>query len=74
MEPETKEQDRERRFAAIDTLRGTGFYPIGGWHFMKDGKCYDLSAADLTQIDRIEKEGLFIVDNPLESYEDPRDN
>lgn len=27
---------------------------------MKDGKIYDLSAADLDQLDRIEREGLFV--------------
>jgi hypothetical protein len=29
---------------------------------MKGGKYYDLSAADLAQIERIEAEGLFVVD------------
>jgi len=28
---------------------------------MKGGTTYDLSAADLPQIDRIEREGLFVV-------------
>ena len=62
MPPLTPEQERAARFAACDTLRGTGFYPIGGWLFMKDGIAYDLSAADLSQIERIEREGLFVVE------------
>lgn len=60
MKSETEQQGRERRLAACDRLRGTGFYPVGGWLFMKDGKIYDLSAADLDQLDRIEREGLFV--------------
>ena len=61
MQPPSKEQDRQRRFAAIGKLRPHGFYPVGGWLFVKNGKCYDLSAADLDQIEGIEREGLFIV-------------
>jgi len=56
-----EEQDRINRFAAVEQLRPLGFYPVGGWHFMKGGTTYDLSAADLPQIDRIEREGLFVV-------------
>lgn len=62
MLPRTAEQERAARFAAVEKLRGTGFYPIGGWLFMKDGIAYDLSAADLTQMERIEREGLFVVE------------
>lgn len=29
---------------------------------MKDGIAYDLSDADLSQMDRIEREGLFVVE------------
>lgn len=68
----TPEEDQRLRFEACDTLRGTGFYPIGGWLFMKNGIAYDLSAADLTQIDRIEREGLFVVeitDLPVQAQE-----
>ncbi len=57
-----KEKDQARRFAAVDKLRPLGFYPIGGWLFMKDGKAYDLGEADLDQMERIEREGLFIVE------------
>lgn len=62
MSTDTILKSTERRLAATDTLRGTGFYPIGGWLFMKNGIAYDLSAADLSQIDRIENEGMFVVE------------
>ncbi len=62
MPPRTKEQEQAARFAAVEALRGTGFYPIGGWLFMKDDIAYDLSAADLSQIERIERDGLFVVE------------
>lgn len=39
-----------------------GFTPLDNSRFMKGGKVYDLSAADLEQIDRIEREGKFLVD------------
>lgn len=61
MEPLTEEQDRQRRFAACDKLRGTGFYPIGGWLFMKNGVAYDLSATNLDIIDQLEREGKLTV-------------
>ena len=61
MEPETIENERTRRFAAVDYLRQHGFRPSGGWRFHKDGKTYDLSATDLSQIERIERDGLFMV-------------
>lgn len=61
-----EERERQRGFAACNYLREhkTGFYPIGGWIFMKDGIKYDLSAADVTQWERIEREGLFVIDKP----------
>ena len=60
------EKERKRWLAAVDTLHSHGFHPIGRWLFIKDGKTYDLSAADLSQIKRIEEEGLFLVDNPFQ--------
>jgi hypothetical protein len=47
-------------------LWAMGWIPCGNLEnkqmlFNRSGKIYDLSAADLTQLDRIEKEGLFIV-------------
>ena len=39
------------------------FISLDDWKFMsiKSGKMYDFSAADLSQIDRIETEGLFVI-------------
>lgn len=34
---------------------------VGEMKFRKRGKTYDLSAADLTQLDLIEEKGLFLV-------------
>jgi hypothetical protein len=71
VEPETAEQEQQRRFAAVERLLPMGFRPLGGWLFRKDatGITYDLSAADLGQIDRIEQQGMFMVveeeSNPL---------
>jgi len=47
---------------SIQPLNEKGFQQLKGWLFVKNNIVYDLSAADLTQIDRIEKEGLFVVD------------
>lgn len=49
-------------------LSDLGWQPVGEYHkremkFSRNGKIYDLSAADLTQLDRIEREGLFVIDN-----------
>ncbi len=49
-----------RELNAINFLYPKGWTPRGDWRFEKDGKLYDLSAADLGQINKIEKEGLFI--------------
>lgn len=61
-----EKRERQRRFAVVDYMREnkTGFYPIGGMIFMKKGVKYDLSAADVTQWERIEREGLFVVEPP----------
>ena len=48
----------------INRLIPRGWMPIGQFgamKFTKGGKNYDLSAADLEQLERIEKEGLFLV-------------
>jgi hypothetical protein len=36
---------------------------LSPWGFSRDGVLYDLSAADLEQIDRIVREGLFVIPN-----------
>jgi len=45
---------------AIMPLYHKGFRVVGFWLFEKNNLVYDLSAADLSQIERIEKEGLFL--------------
>jgi hypothetical protein len=52
---------RERNRKRVIFLLGKGFTPLSNTHFMKGGKVYDLSAADLEQLERIEREGLFVV-------------
>ena len=61
MKPLSKEAKRERLKKATKKLMLLDFVPFGGWLFFKSGNVYDLSAADLNQIERIENEGLFIV-------------
>jgi hypothetical protein len=40
-----------------------GWVSLGGWRYIAPtGTIHDLSAADLEQLERIEKEGLFLVD------------
>ena len=56
------EDSTERLQNAIDFLSPRGFGQLSGWQFVKACKVYDLSAADLLQIDRIEREGLFLVE------------
>lgn len=62
---ETLEQRRERWAAACALLIPRGWVPIGVWMFFgRDGDLYDLSTADLSQIDRIERERLFRMEHP----------
>jgi hypothetical protein len=44
-----------------DHLEPLGWLPMGDALFFRGSKVYDLGAADITQLDRIEAEGLFIV-------------
>lgn len=57
----TEEQEATAILNAVFNLSIKKFKWLGGWIFEKHGKRYDLSAADLTQTDRIEREGLFLV-------------
>ncbi len=52
---------RELYVKAIKKLLPHGWMPCGDWLFEKGGKIYDLSAADISQHKRIEREGLFLV-------------
>lgn len=60
MEPLSEEKETERLSNAKEFLESYNFKSVGGWFFLKDGVTYDLSAADLTQIERIEREKLFV--------------
>lgn len=54
----------ERYLSIINKLIPKGWNPIGVFRsmtFRKNGKDYDLSAADLDKLDFIEQEGLFLV-------------
>lgn len=52
---EAHERDTQLRLIPL------GWKPLGGCRFERNGKRYDLSAADLNQLDRIEREGLFLI-------------
>ena len=57
------DSDREliRQVKAKRELFRKGWICLGVWKFMSPrGSVHDLSAADLNQLDRIEREGLFI--------------
>ncbi len=66
MEPTEKSFDRiiDERVLLLEL----GFLPapdstLGEMRFVKNGVTYDLSAADILQLDRIERDGLFVVDS-----------
>lgn len=45
---------------AVNICHEKGWKYVEGWVFMSpDGKGHDLSAADLTKLDEIERKGLF---------------
>lgn len=58
---ETKEQREARERLVQLTVIPLGWKPLGGCLFERNGKRFDLSAADLTQLARIEREGLFVI-------------
>ena len=60
MNNEPKQQYDNRLELAILLLEPLGWLYMGAFFFFKGGKVYDLSAADLSQIDRIERDGLFV--------------
>jgi hypothetical protein len=55
------EQREKHYFEAIKKLRPLDWIPLGDCLFFKNGKVYDLSAADLDKIDEIEREGKFVI-------------
>lgn len=60
MEPERLDRCLQREINAKRKLWPT-YVSLGDWRFMNinNGKVRDLSAADLNQIERIEREDLF---------------
>lgn len=58
---ESQEQREENARKRVTFLVTKGFTPLSDSRFMKNGKVYDLSAADLGQLERIEREGLFVI-------------
>lgn len=57
----TAEQEAKRLVNAIPVLVGKGWEHVGSWLFHKDGRTCDFSAANLSQLDRIERDGLFTI-------------
>ena len=56
----TPEEIRQSQEGIARTIQHKGWIWLDGWVFISpSGSYHDLSAADLTQIDRIEREGLF---------------
>lgn len=56
----------EKYLSILNKLIPKGWIPIGKFgsmQFHQNGKNYDLSAADLEQLERIESEGLFLIEN-----------
>ena len=56
MNPAPRKLDQD----ALDFLLRRVFIWVDGWNFEHDGKIYDLSAADLFQLDAIVAKGLFV--------------
>ena len=61
MQPPNETQEKVRQARAVETLVPQGFQHVGGWLFMKNQICYDLSAANLDMIDMIVSQGLYVV-------------
>lgn len=59
---ETEEERWLRRAETLERVRPLGFRPLGNDCYIKDGVTYDLGSANLDHIERIEREGLFVVD------------
>jgi len=58
----TEHEKYEAWLAAVHTAWRRGWRCEGGWIFVSpSGSRYDLSIADMTQLDRIEREKLFTV-------------
>lgn len=56
------EKDNTRMLEAQHTLPRKGWASCGGWLFLSpSGRVHDLSASDLNQLDRIDREGLCLA-------------
>jgi hypothetical protein len=54
----------EQYLAIVNRLVPLGWMPVGAFGsmtFRKNGRNYDFSAADLNQLERIERDGLFVI-------------
>lgn len=65
MKPNTLKKEKERFAAACLEIIPQGWVPVGYWLFERNGKIYDLSAADLKQLERIEREGRFLMESEM---------
>jgi len=51
----------DREIAANQRVRTYGWISLGNWRFQAPGgTIHDLSAADLSELDLIERDGLFL--------------
>lgn len=57
----TEEKRNQNLEDATEKLVIEGWISLGDWLFFKHGKIFDLSAADLNQLEKIECDGLFVV-------------
>ena len=58
----TEQKKHEAWLKAVDLCHAKGWQCIAGWIFRApSGSYHDLSAADLGQLDRIDREGLFLA-------------
>ncbi len=61
MKSKSKQQELKRELRVINKIYPLGWIPQGNFRFLRNGKLYDLSASDISQLDRIEKQGLFLI-------------
>jgi len=62
MPPKNKEELLEIELKVIKKIYPLGWIPKGNFMFERNGVLYDLSAADIKQLDRIERKKLFVVE------------
>jgi len=62
MRPKPFEERLKAEIKLISKIYPLGWIPKGNWRFEKNNILYDLSGADTKQLERIEKEKLFVVE------------